>query len=106
MHSPAFTRDLRGDYAAVVCIALTPCESLLLEPVDKPRNVRITCRRQLGDQAQRHTIGSGVVEDSKHLILLRRNSRGSGHGTELVNQLSRQVLKEEIDLALCRIFRV
>ena len=101
----SLARDPTGYDPAVRTVPRSARQSALFEPVEEPGYVGVTSRGSLSYCRQRCAGGPGVLEDAQHVILLRRDAGRPQQRRELMNQLARQVLKQQVDLALQRLRR-
>jgi len=71
-----------------------------LEAVEQPRDVGIAAGRALGHRAERDAARPCIAEDAQRVVLLGGDSGRLEHRGQLVDELSRYVLEEEVDLPL------
>jgi len=98
-------RDPSGHDPAVHTVPRSARQPTLFEPVEEPGYVGVTHRRSLAYDARRCAGGPCILKDAQHVVLLRRDTGRPQQRRELMNQLTGEVLEQQVDLPLQRLRR-
>jgi hypothetical protein len=90
----------RSDHSPIDRFAGPPCEVTLFEAVDEPSHIRVSYRRPLSHCAQRRSSRPRIPENPQDVVLLGRDTARLEQRRELVHELTRKVLEQEVDLPL------